>query len=313
MVSAVNQKEKLAECIQAGAIDFIVKPFEKAELAQFLRKVPRRGKLDIGNVPLNSGPTRILVVDDSALYRQSIHNVLREVAEISIVGTAKNGVEALEKIEQLDPDLLTLDVQMPDMDGIQVLQEIKRRRLRPKAIMVSSLTSEGAQVTTDALMEGAFDFILKPSSNDSLANRQQLRDALEEKISAFRESSGSRQKRIRRSLAKHHVESDDVVEAAPSPKSPCQAVIIGIFDRRARSTQGRTAEASRGARCSCARGSAHARTLYSLAGQASGRDLRTRCCRSCGQDARSLPAKRSSRPVVVKSSSNATARACWCE
>jgi two-component system chemotaxis response regulator CheB len=77
---------------------------------------------------VNTPPTKILVVDDSALYRQSIHNVLREIANIEVIGIAKNGVEAIEKIEQLRPDLLTLDVQMPDMNGIQVLQEIKRRR-----------------------------------------------------------------------------------------------------------------------------------------------------------------------------------------
>jgi two-component system chemotaxis response regulator CheB len=176
---------------------------------------------------VNADPTRILVVDDSALYRQSIHNVLREVPVASIVGIAKNGVEALEKIEQLDPDLLTLDVQMPDMDGIQVLREMKRRRLRAKAIMVSSLTCEGAKVTTDALMEGAFDFILKPSSGDSDANRQQLKDALEEKISAFRTASGRGRRRSRRPVASRPVAADDVVEAAPAPVSACQAVIIG--------------------------------------------------------------------------------------
>jgi two-component system chemotaxis response regulator CheB len=176
---------------------------------------------------LNSRPTRILVVDDSALYRQSIHNVLREVADASIVGTAENGVEALAKIEELEPDLLTLDVQMPDMDGIQVLREIKRRRLRPKAIMVSSLTSEGAKVTTDALMEGAFDFILKPSSNDSAANRQQLRDALENKISAFRDSADNRRLKTHNPRSRRHVEADDVVDAAPAPTAACQAVILG--------------------------------------------------------------------------------------
>ena len=117
-------------------------------------------------------PTKILIVDDSALYRQSIQNVLRQSCDVAVVGTAKNGLEAIEKIEELDPDLLTLDVQMPDMDGIQLLDEINRRRLRPKAIMVSSFTSEGAQATTDALLEGAFDFILKPTGNDSATNRQ---------------------------------------------------------------------------------------------------------------------------------------------
>lgn len=169
---------------------------------------------------MNDAPTKILVVDDSALYRQSIHNVLRETAGALIVGIAKNGVEAIEKIEQLDPDLLTLDVQMPGMDGIEVLREIKRRRLRPKAIMVSSLTAEGAKVTTDALMEGAFDFILKPSSNDSLANRQRLRDALEEKIAAFREASGQRKANGRRPRANQTVAADDVVRSH-TPRSPC--------------------------------------------------------------------------------------------
>jgi two-component system chemotaxis response regulator CheB len=177
---------------------------------------------------LTTGITKILVVDDSALYRQSIRNALRHVADTSVVGSAVNGVEALEKIRELDPDLLTLDVQMPDMDGIQVLREIKRRRLRPKAIMVSSLTSEGADVTTEALMEGAFDFILKPSSSDSLANRQQLQNALQEKISAFRETSVRRKARVRRAVVRQQVPSDRVVESAPAPTSPCQAVIIGL-------------------------------------------------------------------------------------
>lgn len=175
---------------------------------------------------MNAGPTRILVVDDSALYRQSIQNVLRDVADAAIVGTAKNGVEALEKIEELDPDLLTLDVQMPDMDGIQVLYEIKRRGLRPTAIVVSSLTSEGAQVTTDALMEGAFDFILKPSGSNATANRQQLKAALEEKIGAFREAS-SRRRKPRSRLPIRSIGPDHVLETAPVPTAACQAVIIG--------------------------------------------------------------------------------------
>ncbi len=175
---------------------------------------------------MSSLPTKILVVDDSALYRQSIQNVLRDIDNATIVGIAKNGVEALKRIEELDPDLLTLDVQMPNMDGIEVLREIKRRRLRPKAIMVSSFTSEGAQVTTDALLEGAFDFILKPSSNDSVSNRQQLRDGLEQRIIAFRESSTKR-RRWTRSAKQRIVKADDVVETAPTPHAPCQAVIIG--------------------------------------------------------------------------------------
>ncbi len=84
-----------------------------------------------------------------------------------------------------------------------------------------------AQVTTDALLEGAFDFILKPSSSDSAANRQQLRDALEEKISAFREGAGRRRLADRKAPPRHRVEPDEVVETAPTPESACQAVILG--------------------------------------------------------------------------------------
>ena len=176
---------------------------------------------------MNVSRTRILVVDDSALYRQSIHNVLREVHDATVIGSAKNGVQALEKIAELDPDLLTLDVQMPDMDGIQVLREIKRRRLRTKAIMVSGFTSEGAQLTTDALMEGAFDFVLKPSSGDALGNRQQLRDALAEKIAAFRVSLGQRSSEPvapRDASIRQH---EDSVAVTPATKAACRAVIIG--------------------------------------------------------------------------------------
>lgn len=176
---------------------------------------------------MSVGPTKILVVDDSALYRQSIHNVLRDVQDVRIVGVARNGVEALDKIEAMDPDLLTLDVQMPDMDGIQLLRELNRRRLRAKAIMVSSYTSDGAQVTTEALMEGAFDFILKPSSGDWETNRQQLRDSLSEKISAFRESSGAVVNRSGLAAPERAVRTGWISEAAPRARSACQAVVIG--------------------------------------------------------------------------------------
>ena len=117
---------------------------------------------------------RILVVDDSALYRQLVQNVLREIPGVEVVGVARSGHEALAQIEELAPDLLTLDVRMPDGDGIEVLRTLKRKRSRTKAIMLSGLTADGAQTTTDALLEGAFDFILKPSGRDVAANRAAL-------------------------------------------------------------------------------------------------------------------------------------------
>lgn len=158
-----------------------------------------------------AGLIRILVVDDSALYRQLVLNVLREFANVEVVGTAANGREALERISELAPDLVTLDVRMPQVDGIDVLRELKRRRSRTKAIMLSSLTLNGAQVTTDALLEGAFDFILKPAGPDAHANRQALAEALEEKIGAFRDS--------RRAPAS----ADRAARQTEKPESPIRA------------------------------------------------------------------------------------------
>lgn len=131
---------------------------------------------------------KVMVVDDSALYRQLVKNTLRNVPDVQVIGLASTGLEALAKIPELRPDLLTLDVQMPDMNGLELLREIKKRRLGVKAIMLSSLTAQGAQVTTDALLAGAFDFIQKPNSNDAETNRKLLDELLSEKIKAFRES-----------------------------------------------------------------------------------------------------------------------------
>jgi len=131
---------------------------------------------------------KVMVVDDSALYRQLVKNVLRHLPDVEVVGLASTGKEALAKIPELQPHLLTLDVQMPDMNGLELLHAIKKHRMPVKAIMLSSLTAHGAQVTTDALLAGAFDFIQKPNSPDANVNRTVLEALLTEKIKAFHES-----------------------------------------------------------------------------------------------------------------------------
>lgn len=125
---------------------------------------------------------RILVVDDSALYRTLVRNVLRDIPGVEVVGVAIDGKDALAKLDQFQPDLLTLDVQMPESNGLEVLRAMKARKSRTRAIMLSSLTSQGAQTTTDALLAGAFDFIHKPSSTDAQANRDALHRQLTEKL-----------------------------------------------------------------------------------------------------------------------------------
>lgn len=164
------------------------------------------------------GPLRVLVVDDSALYRQLVRNVLRDVPRVDVVGVAKTGEEALELVEELGPDLVTLDVRMPGLNGIEVLRELKRRRSRTKAVMLSSLTADGAQATTDALLEGAFDFIHKPVGPDAVANRKLLLSLLTEKIAAFREGQEGRAPRPPRTSPK-------APEAIPSPAESASGAV----------------------------------------------------------------------------------------
>lgn len=107
------------------------------------------------------GPVRVLVVDDSALVRQLMTQLLEADPGIQVVGSAADPYIARDKIKQLDPDVLTLDVEMPRMDGLTFLRNLMRLRPMP-VVMVSTLTERGAQVTLDALALGAVDFIAKP-------------------------------------------------------------------------------------------------------------------------------------------------------
>jgi two-component system chemotaxis response regulator CheB len=103
----------------------------------------------------------VLVVDDSALVRQLLSELLNQDPEIEVVATAADPYQAREKIKQFNPDVLTLDVEMPRMDGVTFLRNLMRLRPMP-VVMVSTLTEKGAQVTLEAMEVGAFDFVEKP-------------------------------------------------------------------------------------------------------------------------------------------------------
>lgn len=110
---------------------------------------------------------KVLVVDDSAFMRKMITDMLASDPQIEVLGTARNGVDAWEKIKQLKPDIITLDVEMPQMDGLQLLERLMSENPLP-VIMLSSLTQHGAEATIRALSLGAVDFISKPSGSISL-------------------------------------------------------------------------------------------------------------------------------------------------
>ncbi|WKJ92458.1 chemotaxis response regulator protein-glutamate methylesterase [Methylomonas montana] len=104
---------------------------------------------------------KLLIVDDSALIRQMLTHIFNESGDIEVVGTASDPIIAREKIKALNPDVLTLDVEMPRMDGLTFLRNLMRLRPMP-VVMISTLTEKGAEVTLEALSLGAVDFVAKP-------------------------------------------------------------------------------------------------------------------------------------------------------
>ncbi len=105
---------------------------------------------------------RVLIVDDSLFIRTILKDMLSNDSDIEVIGTASNGEEALKQIQILSPDLMTLDIEMPKMTGIEVLEHRNDFKAFPKTLVLSALTSEGAEMTKKALALGADDFLLKP-------------------------------------------------------------------------------------------------------------------------------------------------------
>lgn len=114
-----------------------------------------------------AGPIQVLVVDDSAFMRKVLSDMLESDPDIKVIGTANNGEDAITKVRELQPDVVTLDVEMPRLDGLGALRVIMAQTPCP-VLMVSSLTQHGATATIQALSLGAVDFISKPSGPVSL-------------------------------------------------------------------------------------------------------------------------------------------------
>ena len=125
---------------------------------------------------------RVLIIEDSAFMRKLITDLLSEDQQIDVVGFARNGKEGIEKVNKYKPDVITLDIEMPIMNGLDSLQIIMEKYPTP-VIMLSSSTSQGAENTLLAMQFGAFDFIAKPSGNISL-KLHEIKEELKGKIRA---------------------------------------------------------------------------------------------------------------------------------
>ena len=129
---------------------------------------------------------RVLVVDDSVVIRRLVTHALEQDPTLEVVGAASNGAIALQRIPQLNPDILTLDIEMPEMDGLATLRRVRREYPQLRTIMFSTLTGRGAAVTLEALTLGADDYVAKASNEGSLdRSMMRLRDELIPKIKQF--------------------------------------------------------------------------------------------------------------------------------
>jgi len=132
----------------------------------------------------------VLVVDDTIVYRKAISDVIEEIPGVELAGVAHNGKIALAKIKTLQPDILTLDIEMPVMNGLEVLQELHKNYPKIGAIMLSTLTAEGSDMTMKALELGAFDFILKPQTKSQAEGKKAIKQLLQPMLKAFAQSRG---------------------------------------------------------------------------------------------------------------------------
>lgn len=173
---------------------------------------------------------KVLVVDDSAFMRKALVNLLSKDPEIEIVGTANNGLEALESIKTLDPDVVTLDIEMPKMDGLTALRHIMDEMPRP-VLMISSLTTEGAEVTLKALDYGAQDFVAKPRSTVSL-DIINMEQELQQKVKAV-----ARRRRILSLRTPSRRGTTTLARTAPSSTAPAAPPPILTIPKGRRQTR----------------------------------------------------------------------------
>ena len=157
---------------------------------------------------------KVLIVDDSIFMRKALESLLSHEPDIEIVGLAKNGKEGVEMAEQFHPDVITMDIEMPVMDGITALEQIMKKNPTP-VIMVSSLTKEGADATLKALDLGAVDFMTKDSQSFGGAD---IERGLKDKIRKFARNKGML--RLLTHTSSFSTQPKTATPSAPSYKIP---------------------------------------------------------------------------------------------
>ncbi len=195
VISAANDPQTIAASRKLGAREFLLKPVSREDLVAALNRVgvisnrtstskPVTQPLlsDVSSSPFTLkttgaiatpvktpsakdqaiAPVRVMIVDDSVVVRGILSAIIEHEPGLKVVGSASDGKIALDKLSAANPDVIVLDVEMPNMDGIETLKAIRKLQPRLPVVMFSSLTERGAKATLDAIMLGANDYVLKP-------------------------------------------------------------------------------------------------------------------------------------------------------
>lgn len=178
---------------------------------------------------------RLLVVDDTIVYRKIVSDILAELPGVEVVGTAANGKIALAKMASLQPDLITLDIEMPEMNGIEVLSRMRDTPMNIGAIVLSTLTRQGGNLTIKALELGAFDFIPKPDLGTMARNKAEVKAALAPMIRAY-----ARSREIKTILSGDRSKSAPAAKKQHRPPLPAKGRTVAermrdITDRKSKS------------------------------------------------------------------------------
>lgn len=171
---------------------------------------------------MTDAPIRVLVVDDTVVYRKAVSELLKQIPGVEVAGVAANGRIALDKINQVQPDLLTLDIEMPELDGLGVLKALQDAGRKLGVIMLSAFTTKGATTTVNALRLGAFDFVVKPNTSSPQESQAILRQELTTKIEAFRRSIGGASRRPSPGRAAPGIHRGPEAPPSARPQAPMQ-------------------------------------------------------------------------------------------
>jgi two-component system chemotaxis response regulator CheB len=223
MISTESDRGRIEQAIAAGADDFVSKPFTAEAL---VRKLVGLGICTAAEVARpGTGPIRVLLVDDSATIRSLLSTTLGADADLRVVGAAVNGRMGVDMVAADPPDIVLLDVEMPVMDGLTALREIRRIQPKLPVLMFSSLTERGAKATLDALLAGANDYAAKPAGLDAGEVAATIRTEVIAKIKALVPRGGARD--MPRPIASGSAPAAGPRVVAPR-RGPIRGVVIAV-------------------------------------------------------------------------------------